>query len=119
MVRDKRDEIEKWILEEGWLVYDAVHDPMGGGEALVMGDSRRTGRRGLVAKRASQNSRFHGLAADTGPEEVYLLDGDRIGLPDCIGAAACGAIHARGYAVGETQMVELPDYDLVLLVDPG
>jgi hypothetical protein len=51
--RDKRDEIEKWILEEGWLVSDEVHYPMGRVEALVMGDSRRTGLRGLVAKRAS------------------------------------------------------------------
>jgi len=32
---------------------DEVHYPMGGVEALVMGDSRRTGLRGLVAKRAS------------------------------------------------------------------
>jgi len=56
---------------------------------------------------------------DTEPEEVYLLDGDRIGLSDCMEAAASRATHARGFPVGETQMVELPDYDLVLLIDPG
>jgi hypothetical protein len=56
---------------------------------------------------------------DNEPEEVYLLDGDRIGLSDCMEVAASGATHARGYPGGETQMVELPDYDLVLLIDPG